>query len=60
MHLYILSSSWGKKAKIVKCHNSVVVLTSLSHVHLLATPWTAARQALLSPLSLEFAQIHLH
>ena len=33
---------------------------SLSHVRLFATPWTAAHQASLSIIILEFTQIHVH
>ena len=38
----------------------VIVVQSLSHVQLFATPYTAACQAPLSSLSPKFAQIHVH
>ena len=38
----------------------VLVVQSLSHVQLFATPWTAAHQAPLSSTFSELAQIHVH
>ena len=39
----------------------IIVVQSLSHVQLFATPWSAAHQALLSStISWEFAQINVH
>ena len=39
---------------------SKVVVQSLSHVQLFATPWTAAHQAPVLHHLLEFAQINVH
>ena len=50
----------NKKEKNPTVITFTVVLQSLSHVQLFATPWTAARWAPLSFTVLEFAQIHVH
>ena len=39
---------------------AVVVVQSVSHVQLLATPWTAAHQVPLSFTISQFAQTHVH
>ena len=39
---------------------TVVAVQSLSHVQLLATPWTTASQAPLSVTVSQFVQVHVH
>ena len=64
IHLVLCNDPHLKKKKSLTCNceslqRFVVVIQSLSHVQLFATPWIIAHQTFLSStISLEFAQNH--